>query len=171
MAIQTIMLHLKTCATDAGIPPMVAATILGAVGGASVLGRIAMGSLSDRIGRRQAYLICLLLMAVMMLWLTRAEQVWQFYLFAAILGFGYGGCIPLGPAIVGDWFGTKSHGGILGTLSLSGVFAGVGPVMAGRIYDVMGSYNLASTIEAAMLFVAAGCCLLLKAPVKTNPRK
>ena len=151
MAIQTIMVHLKAYATDVGIPSMVAATILGVVGGASVLGRITMGSASDRIGRKQAYLISLLLMAIMMLWLMRVEQLWQFYLFAAIFGFGYGGCIPLGPAILGDWFGTKSHGSIFGVLTLSGVVGGIGPVMAARIYDGMGSYNLAFIIEAAVL--------------------
>jgi MFS family permease len=164
MAIQTIMVHLKTCATDVGISPMVAATILGTVGGASVLGRIAMGSASDRIGRREAYLINLFLMAIMMLWLIKAKQPWQFFLFSTIFGFGYGGCVPLGPAIIGDWFGTKYHGSILGVLILSGAIGGVGPVMAGHICDVTGNYNLAFIIEAVGLFIAAGCCLLLKAP-------
>jgi MFS family permease len=164
MAVQTIMLHLKTCATDVGIPSMVAATILGVVGGASVLGRIAIGSISDRIGRKQAYSIALLLMAIMMLWLLKARQPWEFYLFSAIFGFGYGGCVPLPAAIIGDWFGTKSHGGILGVLSLGGVLAGIGPWMAGHIFDVTGSYDSAFIVAAAMLFAAAGCCLLLKAP-------
>jgi len=168
MAVQTIMLHLKTCATDVGISPMVAATILGAVGGASVLGRIAMGSASDRIGRREAYLINLFLMAIMMLWVIKAKQPWQFFLFSTIFGFGYGGCVPLGPAIIGDWFGTKYHGSILGVLTLSGAIGGIGPVMAGHIYDVTGNYNLAFIIEAIGLFIAAGCCLLLKAP-STRP--
>lgn len=54
-ALQMVMVHLKAYATDVGITPMTAATILGLVGGVSILGRIAMGSASDKIGRGHPY--------------------------------------------------------------------------------------------------------------------
>jgi len=164
MVVQIIMVHLKTHITDVGIPPMVAATILGVVGGASILGRIAIGNISDKIGRRQGYLLSLLPMAIMMLWLLQARQAWQFYLFSALFGFGYGGGVPLPPAIIGDWFGTEHHGSILGILSLGGVIGGTGPIVAGHIYDVTGSYDLSFIIGAVMLFIAAALSLLIKAP-------
>jgi len=163
LAVQLIMVHLKTNITDVGISPMTAATILGTVGGAGLLGRITVGGASDRIGRKRAYFIALLLMAIMMVWLLEARQVWQFFVFSAIFGFGYGGCVPLPAAMIGDWFGAESHGRILGVLSLSGMVAGIGPIIAGYIYDVTGSYNLAFIIAAVMLFVAMCLTLAIKA--------
>ena len=164
LAVQLIMVHLKTNITDVGISPMTAATILGTVGGASLIGRIAVGGASDRIGRKQAYFIALLLMTIMMVWLLEARQPWQFFVFSAIFGFGYGGCVPLPAAMIGDWFGAESHGRILGVLSLSGMVAGIGPIIAGYIYDVKGSYNLAFIIAAVMLFMATCLSLAIKAP-------
>lgn len=167
MIVQIIMVHLKTHITDVGIPAMAAATILGVVGGASVLGRIAVGGVSDRIGRRQGYSICFLLMAIMMLWLLKAREPWRLFVFSAIFGFGYGGCVPLPAAIIGDWFRTESHGRILGVLSLAGTIGEIGPIVAGYIYDVTGSYDLSFIIGATALFIAMGLSLVSKVP-KTN---
>jgi len=168
--LQMVMVHLKAYATDVGITPMVAATILGIVGGVSILGRIAMGSVSDKIGRRASLLIASLLMAVMMLWLIKARQPWQFYLFSTIFGFGYGSWIPLFPAITADWFGTKSHGTIFGAIMLApGIGGAIGPLLGGYIFDTTGSYDIAIIIGAAVLFVAAACSFALKAPQARKP--
>jgi MFS family permease len=164
-ALEMVMVHLKAYATDVGISPMTATTILGVVGGVSILGRIAIGSVSDKIGRKASFFICFLLMAVMMLWLLRARQPWQFYLFSAIFGFGYGGCMPLFPAVTADWFGTKYHGTIFGTMSLApGIGGAIGPLLGGYVFDITGSYNIAIIAGAVILFIAASCSFALKAP-------
>ncbi len=163
--VQLVMVHLKAYATDVDITPMVAATILGFVGGASVLGRIVMGSASDKIGRKASFLIACLLLAVMMLWLLKARQPWQFYLFSVIFGFGYGSWVPLFPAITADWFGTKYHGTIYGMIMLaSGIGGAIGSVLGGYVSDTMGSYDIAIVIGAAMAFIAAACSFAFKAP-------
>ena len=163
--VQMVMVHLRVYAIDIGIAPMVAATILGFAGGISILGRIALGSLSDKIGRRVCFFIAYLLMAVMMLWLMEARQPWQFYLFSAIFGFSYGGCIPLFPAIIADWFGTKSHGTIYGAIMLAtGIGGALGPLLAGYIHDTKGSYSIAIIIGAIVLFVGMVCSFVIKTP-------
>ncbi len=163
--IQMVMVHLKAYAVHFGVAEMTAAVALGLVGGVSIVGRIAMGSVSDKIGRKASFIIAFLLMAVMMLWLLKARQPWQFYLFSAIFGFGYGGIVPLFPAIVGDWFGMRYYGSILGVLSLAvGIGGAIGPLLAGYVFDSFGSYNIAIVVGAAVLFVAAGCSCVIKAP-------
>jgi Sugar phosphate permease len=163
--VQMVMVHLKLYVTNAGIDPMAAATMVGFVGGASCLGRVVMGSISDKIGRIASFLIACLLIGVMMLWLVKARQPWQFYLFSAIFGFGYGAWVPLNPAITADWFGTKSHGTIFGVLTLAtGIGGAVGPLLGGHIYDSTGSYSTAIVIGMVLAFVAAACSLALKAP-------
>lgn len=163
--VQMVMVHLKAYATDFGITPMVAATAVGLVGGSSILGRVAMGSVSDRIGRRAPFFVGGLLMGLMILWLLTARQPWQFYLFAALFGFGYGSWVPLFPAITADWFGTECHGSIFGVLSLgTGIGGGIGPLLAGYMSDTMGSYEMAFIAGAVVFFIAAGCSFVIKAP-------
>ena len=164
-ALQMVMVHLKAYATDVDITPMVAATALGLVGGASILGRIAIGIASDKIGRKRSFFIASFLMAVMMLWLLQARQPWQFYLFSVIFGFGYGSWIPLFPAIIADWFGTKFHGTIFGVIMVApGIGGAIGPLLAGHISDVTGSYDIAIMIGAAVLFITAACSFAIKGP-------
>jgi len=164
-AVQMVMVHLKAYAVDFGVAEMTAATAIGLVGGASTGGRIVMGSLSDKIGRKASLFISYLLLAVTMLCLMEVRQPWQFYLFSVAFGFGYGGCVPLFPAVVGDWFGEKSHGSILGALSISlGIGGAIGPLLAGYIFDITGGYNIAIIIGAVVLFSATACSLVIKAP-------
>jgi len=167
-ALKMVMVHLKAYATDVGITPMVAATLIGLVGGGSIVGTLAIGSISDKIGRKTCFSIAYLLMAVMMLWLIKVNQAWQFYLFSAFFGFGYGGSFILFPATIGDWFGTKFHGSIFGMLSLAALGGAIGPLLAGYIFDTRGSYELAIITGAAALFIAMGLSLLIKAPQKAN---
>jgi len=162
---QMVMVHLKAYAIDFGIAEMTAATALGLVGGTSIAGRIVIGSLSDRIGRKGCFFVAYLLMAVMLLWLIKARQPWQFYLFSSVYGFAYGGNVPLFPAVVADWFGMKFHGIIFGTLMLAtGIGGAIGPLLAGYISDTRGSYNIAIIIGAVVLFIALGCSFAIKAP-------
>jgi len=164
-----VMIHLKAYAVDFGVAEMTAATAIGLTGGASIVGRIVIGGLSDKIGRKTSFFICYLLLAVMMLWLLEARQPWQFYLFSVIFGFGYGGCVPLFPAVVGDWFGQKSYGSILGMLTISlGIGGAIGPLLAGYVYDLRGSYDIAIITGVVVLFIAMGCSLALKAPHPKN---
>jgi len=169
-AIQMVMIHLKAYAIGFGIVEMTAATILGVAGGSSILGGMVVGSVSDKIGRKTSFFICFLLMAVMLLWLMKARQPWQFYFFSALFGFGYGGCTPLFPAVSADWFGTKFHGTIFGLLSVSsGIGGAIGPLLAGYIYDITGNYELAIIIGATTLFIAMGLSFVIKAPQIQKP--
>jgi len=148
---------------------MAAATALGLVGGASIGGRIVMGTLSDRIGRKASFSIAYVLMAVMMFWLLRARQPWEFYVFSTVFGFGYGACTPLFPAAIGDCFGMKFHGSIFGVLSAAPAVGGmVGPLLAGYVFDITGGYSIAFIIGGAALFIALSCSFLIQVP-NTRP--
>lgn len=158
LAVQMVMVHLKAYAIDFNVAEMAAATAVGLVGGASIGGRIVMGSLSDRIGRKASFSIAYFLMAIIMLWLLKARQPWEFYLFSTVFGFGYGACVPLFPAVIADCFGTRFHGSIFGALSVAAGLGGMlGPLLAGYVFDITGSYNIAFIIGAAVLFLALAC--------------
>ena len=165
LTVQMVMVHLKAYAVDFSVPEMAAATAVGLVGGASIGGRIIMGILSDRIGKKASFSTAYVLMAAMMFWLLTARQPWEFYVFSTVFGFGYGACVPLFPAAIGDWFGTKFHGSIFGVLSVAAGLGGtVGPLIAGYAYDTTGGYSIAIVTGGAVLFIALACSALIKIP-------
>ena len=140
--LQTMMVHIVPHATDLGIPAAAAANILAIIGGLTIAGRIIMGGASDRIGNKLSFSIALTLMLIAFSWLLIAEQIWTFYLLAAIFGFGYGGIAALQSPIVAELFGLSSHGVILGfAVFVVTIGSAIGPVMAGHIFDTTNSYQ------------------------------
>jgi MFS family permease len=145
--LQVITVHIVPHAVDVGIQPALAATILSVIAGSSVIGRLSMGFVSDRIGSRKALTLCLVLAMLALVWLLFTDKAWGLYLFAAIFGLAYGGIIPLQPILSAELYGLTSLGIILGSLMLVGTVGGaVGAPLAGSIYDVTGSYRWAIII-------------------------
>jgi MFS family permease len=139
-----IMLHIVPHATDIGISSTIAAGILSAIGGISMVGRFVTGVAIDRIGNRLSMIICLILLILALLWLQLARELWMFYLFAVVYGFGHGGLLTVISPIVAEYFGVRSHGALFGVVFFSTMVGGaIGPVTAGYIFDTTGSYNLA----------------------------
>jgi MFS family permease len=159
-----IWIHLKAYMIGFGISEMTAATVIGLSGAAYVVGVLAINYLSDRIGRKKPLIISLLVMGLMMLWLMRAREPWEFYVFTIIIGFSWGGS-GLFSAIIADSFGLKFLGSIYGMLDASwGIGAGISPLLAGYIFDTTGSYQLSIIMGAVVIFITAGLALLLRPP-------
>jgi MFS family permease len=144
-----IVVHIVPHAIELGISTSTAANILATAGGVSILGRVVIGNIADRIGGRTALIIAFALMAITLFWLISAKQLWMLLLFAAVFGFAYGGCdSPISP-LVATLFGLHSHGlliGILGTGFTIG--AAAGPYLAGYVFDIEGNYQAAFLIFA-----------------------
>jgi len=159
-----IWVHLKAYMIGFGISEMTAATVIGLNGAAYVVGVLVINNLSDRIGRKKPLIISLLFMGLMMLWLVRAREPWEFYVFTIIIGFFWGG-FGLFSVMIADWFGLKFLGSIYGMLDASwGIGAGISPLLAGYIFDTTGSYQPSIIMGAVVIFITAGLALLLKPP-------
>ena len=79
--------------------------------------------------------------------------------FVALYGFGHGGLFTVVSPTVAEFFGTRTHGAIYGGIYLFGTIGGaVGPIMAGRVFDLTGSYEYAFS---ALALMGAGALLLL----------
>ena len=130
-------------------------------------GRIIAGIVSDRIGRIKTIMIVFLSQAAVMLFFSNFSTVGTFVLGSAVVGLSYGACLSLFPSATADFWGTKNLGlnyGIMFTAwGVGGVF---GPLMAGKIADVTGSYNLGYFISAGLMIFGALLTLVTKAPKK-----
>jgi len=156
----TILLHIVPHVIDVGIPSAKAATVLSILGGVSMAGRLVMGAAADRIGTKRALIISFAFIFAAMCYLPWASALWMFYLFAVLQGLGHGGFYALISPTVAEFFGTKSHGVLLGTVIFSTTIGGAfGPFMAGYLFDVTHTYravflSLAGTSLAALLLTA-----------------
>jgi MFS family permease len=161
--VYTIIAHIVPHTTDLGISFNTAANILATIGGLSIAGRIVLGSAADRFGNRRVFIIGFILMAAILFWLVPAKEVWALYLFAVVFGFAFGGCVTSESPLVAGLFGLSSHGLILGVINVLGFTLGaaVGPVIAGHIFDMASSYQLAFIICAAMSVVGLILTVLL----------
>ncbi|MDO8567720.1 MAG: MFS transporter [Dehalococcoidales bacterium] len=156
---QATMIHIVPYATDVGISPTTAATILAAIGGLGVVARIMMGSISDRFGIKRTLVIGFGLALAGMVWLQFTRQLWTFYVFAFLFSLAYAALVAMEAPVTAESFGLKSHGEILAIVHLGSTTGGaISPILTGLIFDMTHSYNLAFLLFAC--FSAAGLVLI-----------
>jgi MFS family permease len=155
---QTLHVHQVAYLVDQGLSAIVAATVVGVVGFASIFGKIGGGWLSDRIEREVVYAWGIAIMvgsAFALLALGTNPSRWAAYGYAVLLGVGYSATASLIPAMMSDRFSGRHFGAIVG-VALIGSSAGsaVGPLLAGTLYDATGSYAIPFLIAAACGVIA-----------------
>ena len=165
-----IFTHLVPHITDIGFSPIEAATVLSVLGAASIPGRLLMGIASDRIGRKLTFMISTLLQAAAIAWLLWAQNLWSLYIFALVYGFFYSGFGCCGAALIGDTFGVRNIGAVLGLMEVGfGIGAATGPAVGGYIFDVSGNYTAAFIMAAVAMLVATILVTMVKKKATTSP--
>ncbi|WP_407732579.1 multidrug efflux MFS transporter MdtG [Pseudocitrobacter faecalis] len=118
------------------------------------------GGLADRKGRKIMLLRSALGMAIVMLLMGLAQNIWQFLVLRALLGV-LGGFVPNANALIATQVPRNKSGWALGTLSTGGVSGALlGPLAGGLLAD---NYGLRPVffITATVLFLCFVLTLLL----------
>jgi OFA family oxalate/formate antiporter-like MFS transporter len=119
--------------------------------------------LGDKIGNRQVVIIDFILIALSFVWLSFSNEVWMLYVFAVAMGINYGAFAAIMSPLVADHFGLNSHGIILGLAMFAlNVGGAIGSLVAGRIFDISGSYFWAFIICAILGIIGLALSILLK---------
>jgi MFS family permease len=161
--LMVIMLHIVPHVRDSGVPPIQAAGVLSAIGAVSMLGRFVSGLVIDQRGSKTVMKFCFLLLLGDLVWLQFAHRLWMFYLFGAIYGLAHGGFFTAISPLVAEYFGIHSHGTLFGIVVCFGTTGGfVGPLLAGHLFDLSGSYQSTFLILTALALVAWGLLLCLR---------
>ena len=158
--------YLPTAAVANGVSSVAAAALIGVIGVASVVGRLAIGALADRVGRVRTFQASFAVLAAsFLIWLVGGSWPWL-SAFAVVLGTGYGGWIALQPTVLAQLFGTRGLGGLVGLVyTAAGVGALIGPPLAGVLVDATGGYRWA--IAAAGVAGLGAFAALL--PLRSGP--
>jgi MFS family permease len=163
---ETVMVHTVPHAVDLGIASTAAAGILSIIGATSIAARVITGILLDKVGSRRALMLCFVPLICALIWLQFADSLWMLYGFAALYGLSHGGFFTLQAPVVAQLFGTRSHGAIFGVIMAgSGVGGALGPVLTGRAYDVVGSYQVPFLVIIGIAVIA----LLLISSLNRTP--
>jgi MFS family permease len=146
-----------------------AATAVSITAGASIIGRLWLGTFVDRCDKRYVIMVCFLIQGIAVFALAHSQHVVILYLGTLAFGLTMGNIIMMMSLITGECFGLVSFAtvsGLAGVFTMSG--AAFGPSIAGIIFDATGSYQMAFTIFAAMSAVAILAIHFAKPP---NPDK
>jgi OFA family oxalate/formate antiporter-like MFS transporter len=150
-----------------GITKEAAAALVGALGIANGIGRLAWASASDYIGRPNTYMLFFLLQIPIFFLLPNVTSQVIFAVLVVIVYACYGGGFASIPAFIGDVFGTKQLGAIHGYILTAWAAAGlVGPMFAAWIKDTTGSYGNSLAFFGALFVVALIVSFLIRADIK-----
>ncbi|UCD58324.1 MAG: MFS transporter [Candidatus Hydrogenedentota bacterium] len=167
----TVIVHAVPALTDAGISPERAAFSIGLATLLSIIGRLLFGWLGDFLNKRYLFMVTYSIEAVGVLVLMNAHAMGSVYLFAALFGIGFGGTIPLNPAIRGQYFGRAAFGKIQGSMAPIMMMGSVlGPPFVGHLFDSSGTYRTGFLIIALLQFFAA-VTIFFARPTKVSAPK
>ncbi len=166
--INVITLHIAPHVSDTGFSPAIAAGVLSATSGVSIIGRTGFASLGERIGNRNSFIVTYALMAISLFWLVVIKDLWMLYAFAAIFGLAYGSGFTQGSPLAASIFGLKLHSFLLGMLYFGQmVGAAIGTFLSGFLFDVTGGYGWAFAICGILSVIALLSTILLR-PIKSS---
>ncbi|MFH0799817.1 MAG: OFA family MFS transporter [Pseudomonadota bacterium] len=151
---------------ECSLSSSVAGSALGLLALFNGLGRIAWGTLSQKLGARRSIAIMTALQAIMLFALYRmGSHEIALTVAACWIGFNFGGNFSLFPLAAAESFGTKNLGANYGALFTAyGVGGIVMPILAGRVYDVLGSHFWAFVTAAIVCLLATALAIIVRPP-------
>ena len=164
MVVSTLMLHLPLHLVEGrGFSEVQAAVIAAGMMACQIPGQAIAGSLGERIGKRKLTTTAMLMHGAALLILAQYSSYPMMVLFAVLNGVAWGIRGPLMQTMRAEYFGRKHFGMIMGwssVLIMAGSFSG--PMIAGWLFDIAGSYETGFTfiamfpIVGSLFFLFAG---------------
>ena len=148
--------HLVPYAHDIGIDKGSAATLLGLIGFGSIIGRLGIGALADRYGRKITLVATFCGIALGFIIWRGANDLQTLILFSLWFGTTYGASIAIMPALLADYFNGPKLSSVVGLQYTSAAFGALlGPIAAGYLFDTKGNYSFALVLSAIVCLIAA----------------
>ena len=153
-----VTVHSVAYARDRGLPLEQASLALTAFGVGAIVGRLVAGAAADHFGVRTTMRVCLVIQAAALVAFVAGLPAWAVPVTLVVFGLGGAGADNTIVKAVPDAFGLAALATIMSVVGLgwrSG--AGLGPALAGFVYDATGSYT--PSFAFAVLALTAGWVL------------
>ena len=147
-------------ATDRGFSIAEGTGLVSMISAVAMLGKLAVGALSDKVDPRWLFIIVILLNGVLFSTLVAMPTYAVLLTVSTLVGAALGGATPLWAVIVGRRFGLGQMGRVMGLMSAAMMPMNLAALhLVGAVYDVTGSYVLAFDIFLVVLAIAGALIL------------
>ena len=165
-----VSLHQAPYLIERGISPTIAATIVSSFSLAGALSSLLFGYLGDRVPVRAALAASAALLALGAVTMRGVEGPLLGYVSAVLFGAGIGGILTMIPVAWASYFG-RAHFGAIRGITLPAQVGGqaIGPLAAGVLHDLTGSYASGLGVFAVLSLLAVGVALVTRAPHSPRP--
>ena len=152
-----------------GMTQAAAAVVVSVIALFNALGRLASGSLSDKIGATGTLRITFAasLVASVVLFFCKEGGAVLFYICLAVIGFSFGSIMGIYPGFTAQRFGRKNNSVNYGIMFIGFALAGMlGPMVMNAIFGATGRYQPAFLASAALAVVGEILIILLRTGAK-----
>ena len=159
--------HQIPAMTSFGLSRETAGIVLVGVSLASLVGRLVSGYLGDLTDKRRVIAVASTLQLIGTLIFAATGAAWHLIGFILFWGIGFGASIPIRFAMLGDYFGRRHFGSIMGMMfTISTVFGIVSPLFVGWMADLRGNYREPYLLLSLAALVTVPLVLSLTPPVQ-----
>ena len=165
IVIVTLTVHLGPMLVDRGFSLQTVGWVVGAYTGVAAIFTLVGGYVGDRLPIRLALFGFSAAQSGAVVMLMVADTTPMVFLFAVVMGFGFGGRNPLTTAIRGVYFGRKAFASITGMSMIPmNVMLLAAPLFAGIMFDATQSYLIPMATIAIISFAGSTLFLFLGSP-------
>ena len=164
-SVTAIMVHMIPFLEEQGVSKAAAASSVTVLAVASLVGRLGFGYLADQYSKRYMLAIAVAIVALGMPILAVVDGIVLGIVAMLVIAPGFGGVIPVRPAILVDYYGTRQFGTINGICQFVitiGSFAG--PWLVGLMVDRADGYTAAWIVCAVIAALAIPMTLAASEP-------
>jgi len=160
-----VVTHVMPYFSSIGIERSVSGLMASAIPLASICGRLSFGWFSDRFAKKRIAAISVIFIVIGLILFGCVPNLgmWVLLPFALLFGIGWGGGVPMRPALLSEYFGRARIGTLLGfVFGVAMVGHIVGAPLAGWLFDIWGNYQ-------TVWFLFAGLGAFALASILTIP--
>lgn len=163
-----VLHNIAALAADIAISARDAAWITAAASISMAVGKVSIGTLSDRYSHRKLYVTLVIMMICGIALTSLATSFLTLITGVCIVALVQGGATPFVGAIAAARWGMEKFGRVMGVVYAVTCLSAFGPIIAGLIRDTRGSYNEAFIWLLLSLIPALYCFFKLPASVRPN---
>jgi MFS family permease len=142
MTLMAVFTHVMPYLTSVGIPRATAGLIAGSIPLIGIIGRFGLGWLGDVFDKRYVMAVAIGLISLGLLAFSYMHVRWAIVPFLLLFPIGHGGSMVVRGSILREYFGRGSFGKMIGVIMGSAAVGGIiGPILAGWVFDAVGSYQ------------------------------
>jgi MFS family permease len=171
LVVNAVITHVITYLGTIRIERSLASFVASSIPIMTIVSRLSFGWLGDRFDKRWVMASAYLLMFISMFLFNGAAiaGTWILIPFVILFGLGWGGPVPVLPAILREYFGRAHLGTLIGfVMGITMVGSIIGPPLAGWFFDTFQSYRGAWFTCAGIIITGLICLVSIPSVAKVK---